>query len=161
MAQATGSVNYLNETNVKAFLKLIRYCEHHRREDDGVYYVLYGGGHFTDTSTHPMPKGKEIRDSHHKRHTPSGAFQITYDTWERLKKQGVVNGFSPHEQDIAALYIIKEFHALENIRKGDIQTAISKLRSQWAAFPGACQEQIEMDEAVNVFNRFVKEYSKK
>ena len=44
MAKVTSSVNYLNETNVKAFLKLIRYCEHDRREDLGVYYVLYGGG---------------------------------------------------------------------------------------------------------------------
>jgi muramidase (phage lysozyme) len=41
-----------SEINLKAFLKLIRFAEH-KRDDDGVYYIVYGGSTFTDTSKHP------------------------------------------------------------------------------------------------------------
>jgi muramidase (phage lysozyme) len=161
VAKVTSSLNYLNEVDVKAFLKLIRYCEHHRREDPGVYYVLYGGGHFTDISTHPLPKAKQIRDRYGEPHSPAGAYQIIFKTWKGLKERDIVHDFSPISQDKAAIQIIKDFSALEDVRHGDIQIAIPKLRGQWSSFPGGSQEQIKMDEAVKVFNRFVMEYSKK
>ena len=84
-----------------------------------------------------------------------------YRTWIWLKERGVVHDFYPISQDKAALQIIKDFHALEDVRKGHIQTAIHKLRGQWASLPGASQQQIKMDEAIKVYNRFVKEYGKK
>ncbi len=124
MARVTSSVNYLNEVNVKAFLKLIRYCEHHRREDIGVYYVVYGGGHFTNMSTHPLPLAQQKKGKDGKKHTPAGAYQIVYDTWMRLNRRGIVHDFTPVSQDRAAFQIIRDFHALEDVRKGDIKMAV-------------------------------------
>jgi muramidase (phage lysozyme) len=80
-----------------------------------------------------------------------------------LKDQGVVNDFTPHSQDKAAIKIIEWCSAIEDIRRGEVKKAIhnSKLRRQWSSLPGASQQKIEMDEAVNKFNQYVKEYSKK
>ena len=82
MPQNTRSINYETNVNVKAFLKLIRYAEH-KRDDDRVYYLLYGGQQtFTDTSTHPdlaiLAWGK--------RSTAAGAYQIRKATWDEAVK---------------------------------------------------------------------------
>ncbi len=37
----------------RALLKLLRWLENYPRDDDGVYYVTYGGGTFSDASSHP------------------------------------------------------------------------------------------------------------
>ena len=95
MPQNTRSINYETNINVKAFLKLIRYAEH-KREDDGVYYVLYGGQQtFTDTSTHPLEKPIIAwgRPS-----TAAGAYQIRNPTWKGAKAAGVASDFTPTSQ---------------------------------------------------------------
>ena len=59
----------------RAFLKLLRWLEHYPRDDDGVYWVTYGGGTFSDGKSHP-----------NKRHTKwghtssaAGAYQIVVE----------------------------------------------------------------------------------
>ena len=43
----------VDDVNVKAFLKLIRYAEHYPNKADAFYDTLYGGGRFTGYLTHP------------------------------------------------------------------------------------------------------------
>jgi muramidase (phage lysozyme) len=161
--KVTRSINYMNEPNVKAFLKLIRYCEHGRREDDRVYFTLYGGGTFTDASSHPLPESKAIRDRHGKPHSPAGAFQIIYKTWKGLKDQGYVSDFTPYSQDMCAIRIIQNCSAMNDLMKGNIGKVLHNhmIRGQWAALPGATQQKIGTDEALGKFHQYVKEYSKK
>lgn len=93
-------LNRMQEVHIKAFLKLIRYAEH-KREDDGVYYLLYGGKQtFTDTSKHPNKIKKWGKES-----TVAGAYQILNETWEGAKKKGIANDFTPLSQDKIATWL--------------------------------------------------------
>ena len=167
MATGCRCINYMNEVNVKAFLKVIRYAET-KYEDDRAYYVMYGGKTFTDTSTHPLPtsKAKEIRDQcnpHGKIHTPAGAYQITYDTWSELHNIGLAPDFSKYSQDRCAIHIMQDCHVMNDLMIGDIKKVLNNhnLRGRWSSLPGASQQQIDMDTAIRKFHQYVKEYSKK
>lgn len=160
MAGPTRSINYMASPNVRAFLKLIRYAET-KCEDDRAYYKLYGGGTFTDTNTHPLPKDKAPRDQRGKLHTPAGAYQIIYDTWVALKDIGVCIDFSPSSQDSCAVRLIQDCHALQMVYDGQIEKAIPKLTRQWSSLPGGTQQQMDMKTALNKFKQYVKEYNKR
>lgn len=157
----TFSQSDLDNTNVKAFLKLIRYCEH-RSEDIGVYYVLYGGGRFSDTKEHPNIRVYDKSDKAKKNpHTPAGAYQITYATWVEAKRRGVVSDFTPVQQDKLAVWIIATENALGDVEAGHLDTAYKKLKGRWSSLPGATQSHVSADDAKARFDRYVREYSQK
>jgi muramidase (phage lysozyme) len=143
------------EINVQAFLKLIRWCEH-KREDDTVYFILFGGGRFTGTDAHP---NIVVRDKLNKPHTPAGAYQITYVTWAEAKQKGIVSDFTNASQDAVAIWLIKQKKALDDVQKGDLDAAIPKLGGRWSSLPGASQSHVSMETAKEKFNKYVKEYS--
>ncbi|RUL76791.1 glycoside hydrolase family protein [Dyella choica] len=150
-----------NDVNVKAFLKLLRYCEH-GKEDDGVYYVVYGGDRFTDTKEHPHIVVYDKSDKAKKHpHTPAGAYQITYSTWVGAKKLGVVSDFTPLQQDKLAVWIIASQDALDDVKAGHLEVAYGKLKGQWSSLPGASQSHVSAADAKARFDRYVAEYSKK
>jgi muramidase (phage lysozyme) len=147
-----------NDVNVKAFLKLIRYAEH-TREDDAVYYLLYGGQRtFTDTSEHPL---KEPITAWGRKSTSAGAYQIIHGTWLQAKKQGVAQDFTPASQDRVALWLIRSNSALGYVLEGKVEEAITRLRLQWSSLPGASQSKMQMAEAKRLFTKYVAEYTKK
>jgi lysozyme len=140
------------EINIRAFLKLIRFFEHHR-DGDNVYYTLYGGGSFTDTTTHPnQPVTKWGRTS-----TAAGAYQILYGTWKEAKDKGIVADFTPESQDKLARWKLKTRGALELVKAGDVEGAVPKLRNEWASLPGATQSAFNMEEAKQRFALYQKE----
>jgi muramidase (phage lysozyme) len=149
----------LSNVNVQAFLKLLRYCEH-RREDDGVYYVVYGGARFTDTKEHPHIIVYDKSDTAKKHpHTPAGAYQITFATWSSAKKLGVVSDFTPAQQDKLAVWIIAYQDALDDVKAGNLEAAYAKLKGQWSSLPGASQSHVSAADAKARFDRYVAEYS--
>lgn len=151
----------LNDTNVQAFLKLIRYCEH-RKEDDGVYFIVYGGGRFIDTKQHPhiIVYDKGDKDKKHP-HTPAGAYQITFAAWSDAKKLGIVFDFSPAQQDKLAVWMIADKNALDDVKAGNLEVAYKKLKGRWSSLPGATQSHVSADEAKSRFDRYVTECSPK
>jgi len=149
-------INVENDVNVKAFLKLIRYAEH-GREDDGVYYVLYGGKQtFTDTSKHPLEKPIMAwgRPS-----TAAGAYQIRNPTWKGAQAAGVAHDFIPASQDKVAIWLIRTKGALPLVLEGKVEDAIVILRPIWTSLPGASQSKMQMSEAKQLFSKYVTEYS--
>jgi len=143
--------------NVKAFLKLLRYAEHKPREDNGVYYLLYGGKEtFTDTNTHPNRK----IEAWGRTSTAAGAYQILKPTWDDAKKRGIVADFSPASQDKLALWKLEQRGALPDVEAGKIEKAILLLRNEWASLPGASQSGMKMSDAQSHFEKYVQEYSK-
>lgn len=156
----TVSQSDLNDVHVKAFLKLLRYCEH-RNEDDGVYYVVYGGSRFTDTKAHPHIVVYDKSDKAKKNpHTPAGAYQITYVTWVDAKKLGVVSDFTPAQQDKLAVWIIDGQGALDDVKAGRLEAAYGKLKGRWSSLPGATQSHVSAADAKARFDRYVGEYSR-
>lgn len=139
------------ETNVAAFLKLIRFAEH-RTDSDEVYFLLYGGRQtFTDTSQHP---NRAITAWGHTS-TAAGAYQILYLTWKEAKDKGVVSDFSKASQDKLARAKLQSRGALSAIQKGDIERAIPFLRSEWTSLPGAKQSKMTMAQARVLFDQYV------
>ena len=144
------------DTNIAAFLKLIRFAEH-RTDSDDVYFVLYGGRQtFSDTSQHP---NKAITAWGHTS-TAAGAYQILYPTWKEAKDKGLVSDFSKASQDKLARAKLQSRGALTAVQKGDIERAIPFLRNEWTSLPGAKQSKMTMAQARQRFDQYVAELDK-
>lgn len=68
--------------------------------------------------------------------TAAGKGQITRPTWLRLKAKLGLTDFSPASQDQAILQLTAERGALEAVKSGDLATAASRCRNEWASLPG-------------------------
>jgi muramidase (phage lysozyme) len=100
---------------------------------DNEYRVLVGGNLFTSYKDHPrivvdLPK-LGIKS------TAAGKFQILARYYDVYKKQLKLPDFSPDSQDKIAIQLIRECHAIDDVEKGDIKTAIQKCKSRWASLP--------------------------
>ncbi len=128
----------INDANVKAFLKLIRFAEHYPDAADSFYDTLYGGGHFSGYAMHP---NKTVTKWGHTS-TAAGAYQILYGTWAEAKKKGVVIDFTPASQDKLAFAKLSSRGALSAVCSGDLATAYNLLRNEWTLLPGAKQSRM-------------------
>ena len=140
----------INSKNAQAFLKLIRYAEVYPDESDDFYFSLYGGGRFTDPSTHP---NKRITKWGHVS-TAAGAYQILYPTWLEAKSHGEVQDFSAASQDALAFGKIKSRGALSAVCGGDVAAACSRLVREWTSLPGGAQTRMSLAVAQAAFTRY-------
>ncbi len=145
-----------NTINVKAFLKLIRYAEHKREDDDVYFYILGGKLKSYDTSSHPIQRlnarGKCI--------DIAGAYHHNLKTWEDAYDKGIVTDFSPAAQDKLAINKMISKNALQYVEIGDVENAISRISTIWTALPGACNSKMEMSEAKLRFAKYLREFSR-
>jgi muramidase (phage lysozyme) len=145
----------LCNSNIQAFLKVIRYAEGTAGENG--YRTLFGGKLFTNLNDHPyLTKewpGVKLSDKHCIGAglkpgcitTAAGAFQITKTTWLKVKAKLSLPDFRPDSQDKAALELIKEKGAFEDVLHGRFDTAVGKVKRVWASMPGAGYSQPEKD----------------
>jgi muramidase (phage lysozyme) len=69
--------------------------------------------------------------------TAAGKYQIIDSTWkDQAKKQGL-NDFSEENQDRAAVGILRDTGALDDLKKGDFESAKKKMGTQWSSIPGS------------------------
>lgn len=118
------------------------------KEMDGFNFADHPGNlGFTDWA-HFTANGKDNYS------TASGAYQFTLATWNRLKSKLGLPDFTPQSQDLAALELIREKGALNDIDTGDIASAVQKVASVWASLPGAPYGQPTHDMAfiTNAYN---------
>lgn len=123
--------------------------------DDG-YNVEVGRRLFTDYDKHPFSNGRKATCVNAKKglfSTASGRYQIKFNIWIAYKKLLNLPDFSPESQDKIAIQLIKECHALDDIKAGRFESAVSKCRSRWASFPGSGYSQHEhaMDTLLGVY----------
>jgi len=142
--------------NIKAFLKLIRYAEHKREDDDVYFYFLGGKLKSYDTSAHPIHKlnarGKCLDNA--------GAYHHNLKTWEEAYDMGIVSDFSPAAQDKLAINKLISRNALKYVEAGDLENAINRISTVWTALPGACNSRMEMSEAKQRFAKYLREFSR-
>ena len=144
----------IDNVNSRAFLKLLRWLDY-PRDDDNVYYVTYGGSTFSDLTKHPnTPHTKWGRTS-----TAAGAYQIVVGTWLSAKRNGIANDFMPASQDKIAWWIIGQMHAQAAVCGGvdKLDDAYKALRSQWSSLPGAGQNQVSAAGAKSRYEQYVKD----
>lgn len=153
--------------NQEAFLALIRYAEGTDKEPDP-YRVCYGYRHtIVSLDEHPAISGEwggeklpdeMCRNAGQKPgcvSTAAGAYQLIRPTWRGIRDRLRLADFSPASQDRAALYLITNCGALDDVLRGRLQTAVVKCSREWASLPGniAKQPQRRKDDLLAAFEK--------
>ena len=108
---------------------------------DNGYNVVVGHTLFAGYKVHP---GKSVYLPRYKIYsTAAGRYQFLSKTWAALQKQLHLPDFSPRSQDLAAVELIRGRGALEDLRRGDFDSVVSKCAKEWASLPGAGYGQAE------------------
>lgn len=85
----------------------------------------------------------------------SGAYQLTWSTWNQISTRLALTDFSPASQDAAALQLLIDLGALDALMDGDVEKAflLSGQLKGWASMPGskAGQGNISMETALAEF----------
>ncbi|TVP46705.1 MAG: glycoside hydrolase [Halomonas sp.] len=129
--------------NVTAFLDMLAYAEGTPRfGTQNGYNVIVGGSTFERYHDHPrqmvwLPAYK-INSS------AAGRYQFLIRTWDDLVERFYLTDFTPENQDLGALHLIRQCKALSLIHEGRIREAIHACRRIWASLPGAGYGQREL-----------------
>lgn len=121
----------LQHANVKAFLQVIRFAEGTAGPDG--YRTMFTGKKFNSFADHP----RQNNCSGGLCSTAAGAYQFLSKTWDYLRVKLHLTDFSPESQDLAALELIREKGALEDVIAGNFESAIAKTNKTWASLPGS------------------------
>lgn len=151
------------QANIRAFLAAIRVGEGTSASNG--YSVLFGGATFASFDEHPALLGwggGRLSDAMCRGagfgpgcvSTAAGAFQINKPTWVRVRDKLGLSDFSPASQDAAALELISEKGALNDVRAGRVADAVGKVRKVWASLPGAGYGQGEV-----MLSNFINNYA--
>jgi len=127
------------DRNIRAFLAAIRAAEGTDRQPDP-YRVVFGYGHtIQDLSDHPFFTGewKGAPFGNGQWSTAAGAYQFIRGTWAELRARLYLPDFGPTSQDQAAIELIRQRGALEDVKAGRFTDAVVKVRRVWASLPGA------------------------
>jgi muramidase (phage lysozyme) len=120
---------------LKAFLEMVAWSLGTAQPEG--YTLFISGESFTDFKDHPrQPKcafygGREICSDN------AGRYFIHSSTWDALVQQIELPDFSPQSQDKAAVELIRQKNALEDIETGRLEPAIYKLSSIWGSLPNS------------------------
>jgi len=121
----------LTDANVQAMLRVIRAGEGTSDEDG--YRRMFTGPLFDSFAAHP----NIVHASGSLKSTAAGAYQFLHSTWAELVHQYGFQDFSPPCQDEGAVALIFRRHALDDVKAGDLDTAIAKCNREWASLPGS------------------------
>lgn len=129
--------------NERAFLDMIAYSEGVAAGEDG-YRTLFGGALMDSLADHPRRffpftngRGEQLKTS------AAGRYQFLMRTWDALARKLNLPDFGPASQDLAALELIRERGALNDVRAGRFVQAVTKCAPVWASLPGAGYAQPE------------------
>lgn len=131
-AEARQRVESLvDDPRIRAFLDTIAKAE------GANYNTLFGGGRFSSFDAHPNQRitrtmgGKPITS------TAAGRYQFLSRTWDSVSKFLGLDSFSPRNQDIAAVELLRRRGVLDEIMGGDIGGALTGANREWASLPGS------------------------
>lgn len=120
---------YLQDPNMRRYLDLLAYTE--GTKENG-YNTTFGGGRWEDLSKHPNIVWDRTGDG---KTTATGRYQFLGSTFNEQAKKLGLKDFGPKSQDLAAVSLIMERGAAQDILNGDIDKANRKLSSTWASLP--------------------------
>lgn len=134
--------------NVRKFLMLITFTEGTDRQKTP-YNELFGFTNFVGHDKHP----NILIKSANYRSTAAGRYQILKKTADFLK----MKDFTPESQDLAAIQLIKNAKAYEDVVAGNWEKAINKTNKIWASLPGSPygQPTHKMSDAIKFVNSIV------
>ncbi|MEO9347975.1 glycoside hydrolase family 24 protein [Acinetobacter radioresistens] len=123
---------YLGNPHVRKMLDVIASSEGVKHG----YNTLFGNERFDDLVSHPNIR-KQFKQTDGKVNytTAAGRYQFLNSTWNDVARQYGLKSFSPINQDLAAIALIARRGALNDVVKGNYQSAIHKLGEEWASLP--------------------------
>lgn len=100
------------------------------------YQTMFGGGTFSDFSRHP---DRVVRTPGYAS-AAAGAFQFLPGTWQGRAKALGLSDFSPQNQDLAALSLVRSrlmpIGGLSTLEKEGLSPRVAaRLAPEWASFP--------------------------
>jgi lysozyme len=131
MSDPIELVHALTLDNVRAFLWMIRKGEGTQGEDG--YRTMFGGETFDSFADHP----RQLVTRGSLTSSAAGAYQFLARTWDALVKQYGFADFSPKNQDLGCVALIKGRGALDDVIAGRFEDAIHKCAKEWASLPGS------------------------
>lgn len=133
---------YKDNPNVRAFLNVIAGTEGVTGLGDNGYNAIVGGKTFEDYSQHPNAKQTlKRKNASDIVSTAAGRYQFINRTWQDIQKKLDLPDFSPASQDAAAVALIAQRGALEDVVNGDTAAAVKKLGKEWASLPTSPYDQ--------------------
>jgi len=140
--------------NLRAFLDMLAYAEGTSGRDG--YRTMFGGRLFDSFADHPR-QAVQFTDKAGRRLWTSAAGRYQFmavspttggkstrvDTWDRLKADLRLPDFGPASQDAAAIELIRQRGALNDVYAGRFADAVAKVAPVWASLPGAGYSQPE------------------
>lgn len=132
--------------NIEKFLMAITYCEGTDR-DKTPYNELFGFKNFVGYEKHPEIIVKTPNYSS----SAAGRYQILKRTAKDLK----MKDFTPESQDLAAIQLIKQMKAYQDVLDGNFESALNKVNNIWASIPGSQYKQPtkKMKDVLNFINQ--------
>lgn len=127
--------------NLRAFLDMIAFAE--GTSGPNGYRTLFGGGLFDSFADHPNQLITRKLGGRPITSTAAGRYQFLRRTWVTLQDRLNLPDFGPASQDAAAVELIRERGALNDVYAGRLGVAVGKVRKIWASLPGAGYEQPE------------------
>ena len=149
------------QPSIKAFLDLIAYAEGTDRSDG--YLTIYGVyNKATNLEDHP---GKVFCEKYHGKKlcsSAAGRYQFLHSTWDELAKKHNFQDFGPANQDMAAIALLQNVNAIEDIKNKRIDDAIRKSCRIWASLPGSPygQPTHPLTVLLNIFDERYSYYTK-
>lgn len=131
-----------NHPAMRAFLDTIAYAEgtyHDRLRGYQMRYPL--GETFEGFEAHPARVGSAYCGKKEICSTAAGRYMFLEKTWKTIAERLDLDDFSPLNQDIAALYLIRERRAIDDIKNGNLRSALDKVKEVWASLPGSPYQQ--------------------
>lgn len=140
--------------NERAFLDMLAYAEGTSGPDG--YRTMFGHELFDSFADHPR-RAVQFRNKLGELLWTSAAGRYQFmaasplpngrstrvDTWGVIQRRLGLPDFGPASQDAAALELIRERGALNDVRAGRLSAAIAKVAPVWASLPGAGHNQLE------------------
>lgn len=129
------SLSLVGSRNTLAFLDMLAVSEGTAGHGDDGYDVLVGGALFQGYAEHPNRRVWLPRLGIYS--TAAGRYQFLARTWDDLRRKLALRDFGPESQDLAAIELIRECRALDDIHAGRFDAAVYACRRIWASLPGA------------------------
>lgn len=142
--------------NRRAFLSMIAFSEgvregqHPLTVNDGYDVIVTGVDGpevFTDYSAHPfspeyegnggVKRPSRVINSKGLTSNAAGRYQFMLVHWDHYRDQLGLPDFGPESQDLWAIQLIRERHALPLIDMGNFADAVHACSNLWASLPGA------------------------
>lgn len=126
--QADPNRAALKNPRVRQFLDKISVSE------GADYNTLVGGRKIRDLSRHPNTVGLTTKAGPS---TAFGRYQITGTTNRTKLRKYADLDYSPENQDVRAVELLRQTKALDALEQGDEQTAMRRAGREWASIPGS------------------------